>query len=74
MLALRPIQAGCADGTFLCLPPVPDALLAEGFRRAVLEFLVKERAITDELRTKMLGGAESAPTRRHRPGARKEQD
>ena len=34
---------------------MPEALLAEGFRRAVLEFLVKERAITDELRTKMLG-------------------
>ena len=43
-----------ADGTFIALPPVPEALLAEGFRCAVLEFLVKERAITDELRTKML--------------------
>ena len=27
---------------------MPEALLAEGFRRAVLEFLVKERAITGE--------------------------
>jgi len=44
-----------ADGTFIALPPVPEALLAEGFRRAVLAFLVKERAITDELRAKMLG-------------------
>jgi hypothetical protein len=25
-----------ADGTFIALPPVPEALLAEGFRRAVL--------------------------------------
>jgi hypothetical protein len=44
-----------ADGTFLCLPPMPEALLAEGFRRAVLESLVKEWGITDELCTKMLG-------------------
>ena len=35
-----------ADGTFIACPPVPEALLA---------FLVKERAITDELCAKMLG-------------------
>ena len=34
---------------------MPEALLAEGFRRAVLAFLVKERAIADKLRVKMLG-------------------
>jgi len=44
-----------ADGTFIALPPVPEALLCEGFRRAVLAFLAKERAIADELRVKMLG-------------------
>ena len=44
-----------ADGTFIACPPVPEALLADGFRRAVLAFLVKERAITDELCAKMLG-------------------
>ena len=44
-----------ADGGFIALPAVPEALLCEGFRRAVLAFLVKERAITGELRTKMLG-------------------
>jgi hypothetical protein len=44
-----------ADGTFIALPPVPEGLLAEGFRRAVLEFLVKARAIRDELRSRLLG-------------------
>ena len=44
-----------AEGTFTALPPVPEALLAEGFRRAVLAFLVKAGAITHELRVKMLG-------------------
>ena len=43
------------DGTFTALPPVPEALLCEGFRLAVLAFLVKEGAITGELRAKMLG-------------------
>ena len=33
----------------------PKRSLAGDFRRAVLAFLVKERAITDELRVKMLG-------------------
>ena len=36
-------------------PAVPEALLCEGFRRAVLAFLAKEGAISGELRTKMLG-------------------
>jgi hypothetical protein len=29
-----------ADGTFIALPAVPEALLGERFRRAVLEFLL----------------------------------
>ena len=44
-----------ADGTFTACPAVPEALLAEGFRGAVLEFLAKERAIADDLRAKILG-------------------
>jgi len=30
------------DGTFVPLPPVPEERLLEGFRRAVLEFLVRQ--------------------------------
>ena len=41
-----------ADGRFIAPPPVPQALLAEGFRRAVLAFLVKAGAIANELREK----------------------
>ena len=37
-----------ANGSSTACPPVPEALLVEGFRRAVLAFLVKERAITGE--------------------------
>jgi len=33
-----------ADGRFAALPPVPGTLLAGGFRRAVLEFLVKKES------------------------------
>jgi hypothetical protein len=44
-----------ADGTFVHLPPIPEALLEGGFRRAVLDFLVGERAISEELRERMLG-------------------
>ena len=44
-----------ADGTFVPLPPIPEALLEDGFRRAVLDFLVRERAISEELRGRMLG-------------------
>ena len=44
-----------ADGAVTACPAVPEALLAEGFRGAVLEFLAKERAIADELRAKRLG-------------------
>ena len=43
-----------ADGRFAALPPVPGTLLAEGFRRAVLDFLVKNEALADELRQRML--------------------
>ena len=41
-----------ADGTFTALPPVPEALLAEGFRQEVLAFLVKAGAIAHELRAR----------------------
>ena len=44
-----------AEGAFIALPPVPEALLTEGFRQEVLAFLMKEGAIADELRVKMLG-------------------
>jgi hypothetical protein len=49
----------CTDGTFLPLPPLPETLLEGGFRRAVLDFLVGERAISEELRSRMLGWAVS---------------
>ena len=44
-----------ADGSFAALPPVPQTLLAEGLRRAVLGFLVKNEALADELPNRMLG-------------------
>ena len=44
-----------ADGTFVPLPPIPEELLKGGFRRAVLDFLVEQRAISEELRARMLG-------------------
>ncbi len=44
------------DGTLVPLPPVPEGLLVEGFRRAVLEFLVQHAAISGVLRFKLLGG------------------
>ncbi len=43
------------DGTFVPLPAVPEALLLEGFRRAVLAFLAGEHALSEELRSRMLG-------------------
>ena len=43
------------DGTFVFLPAVPEGLLAEGLRRAVLEFLVRHAAISENLRSKLLG-------------------
>jgi hypothetical protein len=33
-----------AEGRFVALPAVPQAFLADGFRRAVLAFLVKNQA------------------------------
>ena len=42
------------DGRFIALPRVPGSLLAEGFRRAVLEFLVKNAALAEEIRSRML--------------------
>jgi len=44
-----------ADGAFVPLPPIPEALLESGFRRAVLDGLVEERAISEALRSRMLG-------------------
>ena len=44
-----------ANGTFIAVAPVPEALLAEGFRRAVLEFLSANEALCEELCAKMLG-------------------
>jgi hypothetical protein len=44
-----------ADGTFVALPAIPQGLLADGFRRAVLGFLVGKDALSEELRTKLLG-------------------
>ena len=44
-----------AEGRFIALPAVPEALLAEGFRRAVLAFLTANDAISEELCAKMLG-------------------
>jgi len=34
---------------------VPERLLVEGFRRAVLEFLVRQQGLSEELRGRMLG-------------------
>jgi Putative transposase len=39
----------------IILPPIPEALLEGGFRRAVLAFLVEKRAVSEELRARMLG-------------------
>ena len=44
-----------SDGTFVLLPPVPEALLVEGFRRAVPEFLVRRHALSEDLRGRRLG-------------------
>jgi hypothetical protein len=48
-MAFRP------DGTFVPLPAVPEGLLAEGFRRAVLGFLAEKGAIPEDLRSTLLG-------------------
>jgi hypothetical protein len=42
------------DGRLVALPSVPGDLLAEGFRRAVLDFLVENGAQSEELRARML--------------------
>jgi hypothetical protein len=43
------------DGTFVACPPVPEELLAERFRQAVLEHLVGAGAISEGLRSTLLG-------------------
>jgi len=44
-----------ANGVFVELSPIPEALLEGGFRRAVRDFLVEERAISEGLRARLLG-------------------
>jgi hypothetical protein len=44
-----------ADGAFVSLPAIPEALLERGFRRAVLRFLVRQGAVSEQLRDRMLG-------------------
>ncbi len=36
------------SGTFRVLPPIPTVLLAEPLRHAVLDYLVEDKAITEE--------------------------
>ena len=43
------------DGRFVPLPAVPEQLLAEGLRRAVLEFFVRQQVLSEELRSRMFG-------------------
>ena len=43
------------DGTFIPLPPVPEKLLAEGLRHTVLGFLAQKEAISEALRSRLLG-------------------
>jgi len=55
------VRVRAADGAFLPhgrfmpLPAVPEGLLAEGFRRAVLALLVAKGAVSEDLRCKLLG-------------------
>ena len=42
------------NGVFRVLPPPPVELLAEQFRRDVLDFMVEEGAITDDFRERLL--------------------
>ena len=44
-----------SDGRFVPLPPVPETLLVEGFRCAVLAMLVGQHGLSEELRSRMLG-------------------
>ena len=43
------------DGRLVTLPAVPGRLLAESFRRAVLQFLFNDDALSEGLRRRMLG-------------------
>ncbi|MEX2198161.1 MAG: transposase, partial [Burkholderiales bacterium] len=43
------------DGRFVPLLAVPEVLLTEGFRRAVLAFFVSQHALSEDLRGHMLG-------------------
>ena len=42
------------DGRFVALPRLSGSLLAESFRRAVHDFLVKNGAVSEALRRRML--------------------
>jgi len=63
-------RAFLADGRFAALLPVARTLLAEGFRRAVLKFLVKNCAIAEELRQRMLAWRHAAGAGRKTLGSR----
>ena len=66
-----------ADGSFVALPPVPEAALEVGFQQAVLAFLAESGAIPQALREKLFGwehsgfsvqpGAQLVARRRHPP-------
>lgn len=63
---LHVLAAGGAflpNGRFVALPRVPAILLAEGFRRAVLDFLVKNEALSGDLRRRMLAWRTGASRR-----------
>ena len=53
------------DGRFVPLAAVPGSLLAEGFRRAVLEFLVNNDALSERLRNCLLGWRQDDLRRGH---------
>jgi hypothetical protein len=42
------------DARFIPLPAIPKGLLAEGFRRAVLSYLVQEQTLSQGLSSRML--------------------
>ncbi|MBI5912602.1 MAG: hypothetical protein HY848_21940 [Betaproteobacteria bacterium] len=84
MCSLAADGAFGAEGTFIALAPVPEALLAEGFRRAVLECLSANEVLLrrgNRRRNWAVAGrhvscaaracAGSAPERPHRPDAAK---
>jgi hypothetical protein len=65
------ISAKPANDSF-ALPPVPEELLAEGLRRAVLGFLAQNEAISEALRSKLLGWRHSGFSVHHQVRVRAE--